>query len=243
MRKVNGLAIAISVLAFVAAGYAVYEPYTVRQDAAAVQTQAKSLADQVGEACAKGGPAAAELVRRGACAKAAEVKDQPNVATTQTATQPDPSAVRQAARTAVADYCAAPNQPCRGSDGSTPPFDAIVDAVVAKIPAPKNGTDGQNGADATTAQVVDVVVAYCGQPEEPCRGRPGTNGESPPCLTEPGQCRGADGQPGPACPDGYELRDAVITAPDGTTYSGKACVDPGSSAPPSTDPPLPLGGN
>ncbi|MFI6304265.1 hypothetical protein ACIBCH_20535 [Amycolatopsis thailandensis] len=108
-----------------------------------------------------------------------------------------------------------PNQ-CRGADG-------------------KNGTDGTAGTDGRS-------------------GTAGQDGQSPPCLAEPAQCRGADGrdgangrdgvdgEPGPTCPDGYELRDAVITAPDGSTYSGKACVDPASSAPPSTNPPLPIPG-
>lgn len=155
----------------------------------------------------------------------------------------DPAEVRQAARTAVAEYCAAPTHPCRGSDGSTPPFDAIVDAVVAKIPTPKDGRDGR---DAATPDYAALVAAYCGQAGEPCRGPAGERGEKgdpPPCMAEPSQCRGADGQPGPTCPPGYELHDAVFAAPDGTTYTGKACVDPASSAPPSTDPPLPFGGN
>lgn len=241
----------IAVIAFVLAAVALaasvwntVEPYTVRQDAAVAKQDAaegRSLAEKVAEACAKGGAAAAELGPAGVCAKAAEVKDQPPVAQPATATV-DPATLRQAARTAVADYCAAPNRPCRGADGSTPPFDAIVDAVVARIPPPKNGTngnDGQPGQNATAAQVADAVAAYCGQASEPCRGVAGQNG------TDGKDGRdGADGQPGPTCPPGYELRDAVITARDGTTYSGKACVDPNSSAPPpSTTNPPPLGGN
>lgn len=229
--RVNWLAVGLSLIALLAASWAIYQQTTVRQDAAAVQTQAKSLADQVGEACAKGGPVAQQLGK--ACAKAAEVQDQPAVAAP--ATQPDPAALRQAARTAVAEYCAAPARPCRGADGSTPPFDAIVDAVVARIPAPKNGTDGQDGRDAPVPDYTAVVASYCGQADEPCRGPAGQKGDS-------GET-GPRGPAGPTCPDGYELRDAVITAPDGTTYSGKACVDPNTSAPPSTDPPLPLGGS
>lgn len=224
----------LAAVALAASAWATIGPLIVRQDAAAVQSQAKSLADQVAEACAKGGSTAAAL--GSACAKAAEVRDQPNVA--QAAPQPDPEAIRQAARTAVAEYCAAPSHPCRGSDGATPNFDLIVDAVVGRIPAPKNGADGQN---TTAAQVADTVAAYCGQPSEPCRGAagtPGTDGKDGKDGRD-----GVDGQPGPSCPEGYELRDALITARDGTTYSGKACVDPASSAPPPSTTPPPLGGS
>jgi len=117
-----------------------------------------------------------------------------------------------------------------GRDGVTPPCMAEPDHC--RGPAGATGAAGADGKDGTNGQ----------------------NGQSPPCLAEPAQCRGADGRdgqngrdgadgaPGPTCPDGYELRDAVITAPDGTTYSGKACVDPSSSSPPSTNPPLPIPG-
>jgi hypothetical protein len=154
----------------------------------------------------------------------------------------DPAEVRQAARTAVAEYCAAPTHPCRGTDGSTPPFDAIVDAVVAKIPAPKKGDDGQDGANATATQVADAVATYCGQPSEPCRGTNGHDGQTPACVSEQSQCRGDDGQP----PAGW-----TTTYPDGSTGSCTRApdFDPAAprytctrSAPPSADPPLPLGG-
>lgn len=168
---------------------------------------------------------------------------QPPPASVTSTASVDPAEVRQAARTAVAEYCAAPTHPCRGSDGSTPPFDLIVDAVVGRIPAPKNGTDGAN---ATAAQVADAVAAYCGQPGEPCRGTAGVNGhdgQTPTCVSEPSQCRGDDGQP----PAGW-----TTTYPDGSTGSCTRAedFDPAApryactrSAPPSTDPPLPLGGS
>jgi hypothetical protein len=81
-------------------------------------------------------------------------------------------------------------------------------------------------------------------------GKPGVDGQTPPCMSTPAKCQGVDGKPGtngangtngkpgatgppgPTCPSGYELRDAVITAPDGSTYRGKACVDPSTSTPP-----------
>ena len=235
MRRTNWIAVGIALFALLAAAFAIWEPYTVRQDAAAAQSQAKTLADQIAEACAKGGPVAAELGP--ACAKAAEVQDQPPVA--EAAPEPDPALLRQAARTAVIDYCATRNG-CRGPDGAAPDIDAIVTTVLAQIPPPRDGLPGRDG------DAVAAVAAYCGQASDPCRGPTGPAGASPPCLSEPAQCRGNngnDGLPGPTCPEGYELRDAVITAPDGSTYSGKACVDPNSSNPPSTNPPLPLGGS
>jgi hypothetical protein len=243
-NKTSVVAVALAGVALAASIWNTVEPYTVRQDAAVAQQDAaagRSLAEQVAAACAKGGAAAAELGPAGVCAKAAEVKDQPPVA--QAAAQVDPGQLRRAALTAVAEYCAAPAHPCRGADGSTPPFDAIVDAVVAKIPAPQDGRDGR---DAPAPDYAALVASYCGQASEPCRGPKGEQGDPPPCMAEPSQCRGATGergQAGPTCPDGYELRDAVITAKDGTTYSAKVCVDPNSSAPPGTDPPLPLGGS
>lgn len=179
----------LALVALACVGWLVYGQVTARDAASTATTErdqaagaAKSLAQRVTEACAKGGAAAAELGPDGTCAKAAEVKDQPSVAQAPTV---DPAELRRAARTAVAEYCAAPNRPCRGADGSTPPFDAIVDAVLAKIPTPKNGADGQNGANATAAQVADAVAAYCGQADEPCRGKPGTDGQN-----------GHDGAPG-----------------------------------------------
>lgn len=140
----------------------------------------------------------------------------------------------------------------------------------ARGAAGTNGVNGRDGRDGEDGR--DGVTPACMAEPDRCRGpvgaagtagadgkdgtngADGQNGQSPPCLAEPAQCRGADGrdgtngrdgvdgQPGPACPDGYELRDAVITAPDGSTYSGRACVDPNSSKPPSSDPPLPIPG-
>lgn len=81
-------------------------------------------------------------------------------------------------------------------------------------------------------------------------GKPGANGSSPPCMSEPAQCRGEPGEPGAkgdkgdkgepgangaACEPGYERRPARIDAPDGGTYSdGTACVRPDSYRPPTT---------
>lgn len=233
MRRTNLIAIVIAVVALLAAGFAMYVIYGYSQTAAA----GRSLGQQVAEVCAKGGPAAVELGQ--ACAKAAEVKDQPPPVALPAPTI-DPEVLRAAARTAVIDYCSTRNG-CRGTDGRTPDFDAIVTAVVARIPAPQNGTNGTNGQpgqSATAEQVATAVAAYCGQASEPCRGPAGTKGDTG--DTGP---TGAAGPPGPTCPPGYELHDAVISDADGTTYQGKACVDPNTrKPPPSTNPPIPIPG-
>ncbi|MDQ0377955.1 hypothetical protein [Amycolatopsis thermophila] len=220
MRRTTILALIISVLALAAAGWVVWAQVATTTDKAAVEEQAQSLADRVAEACAKGGQAAAELGR--ACQQAAEVKPGPDTAAP--APTVDPATVRQAARAAVLDYCGQPSAPCRGPDGSTPNVDAIVAQVLTRIPVPKDGTDGKDGDDApplSDDQVFAQVAAFCSQPSEPCRGPAGANGTN-----------GVDGKDGPTCPEGYELGDALITAPNGSTYQGKACIDPGTSQPP-----------
>lgn len=108
----------------------------------------------------------------------------------------------------------------KGDPGVTPPCLAEPDRCRGPVGEP--GAAGQAGTPGAKG-------------DTGAQGPKGDPGEQGP--------KGATGAPGPTCPDGYELRDAVITAPDGTTYSGKACVDPTTSAPPSTDPPLPLGGS
>lgn len=134
----------------------------------------------------------------------------------------------------------------------------------------KDGAKGEpgRGIESTVADGCFVQVAFtdgtserlgpfCGQDgadgkdgEDGKDGADGADGQTPPCMSEPNQCRGdpgkdgtdgedgKDGEPGPTCPDGYELRDAVVTAPDGRTYEGKACVDPSTEQEPEPDPPL-----
>ncbi|WP_326565065.1 hypothetical protein VSH64_24805 [Amycolatopsis rhabdoformis] len=143
----------------------------------------------------------------------------------------DPDVLRAAARSAVEDYCSARDE-CRGANGETPDFDALTNAVLARIPVPK---DGAPGKDAPTPDVAGAVAAYCGQDTDPCRGSDGTKGD-----TGDTGATGATGAPGPACPDGYQLADATIETPDGPR-PGKACVDPTAGIPPSQPEP-PTGG-
>lgn len=201
------VALVLALVALGGVGWLVYGQVDARDAASAATTErdqaagtARSLADQVADACAKGGQAAAELGR--ACEQAAKVQ-----------ATPAPAVGRDG------------RDGRNGTDGKTPPcyFEA----------SQCHGADGQNGADGTKGQDGKTGTD----------GTDGKDGQTPACMAEPDQCRGATGPggpagpPGPTCPDGYELRDAVITAPDGSTYAGKACVDPGTSSPPSTTPP------
>jgi hypothetical protein len=121
-------------------------------------------------------------------------------------------------QTTAGDLCGRPGRDGRSITGAAPAgCDVLLswsDATTSRVgpmcgPAGPSGTPGRDGQD-------------------------GVDGQTPPCLSEPTQCRGADGdkgdqgEPGPACPGGYEPRPAVITAPDGSTYDGVACVDPDS---------------
>ncbi len=103
-----------------------------------------------------------------------------------------------------------------GKDGASPP--CLTESAQCRGADGSDGADGSNGADGAD-----------GQPgKDGAAGTDGVNGTN--------GVNGRDGAPGPACPEGYELRDAVITADDGSTYRGKACVNPASSTAPSPEP-------
>lgn len=69
---------------------------------------------------------------------------------------------------------------------------AEVAAQVAALPPPPAGP----APDVVTEQVTTYITANAEALRGP-RGEPGLPGESPPCLAEPAQCRGVDGQAGP----------------------------------------------
>ena len=111
--------------------------------------------------------------------------------------------------------------------------------------AGRDGRDGRDGVDGS-----DGAAGRAGQD-----GADGVDGESPPCLSEPAQCRGADGT------DGADGRDGVDGSPpaswtwtdiDGREQSCTRTGGPDSAPtytctaepPPETVPgiPLPIGG-
>lgn len=184
------------------------EQIGTRVDANSKAEQATSLAQQIAEACARGGQVAAEL--GAACDQAARVQQ----------TIPGPQGTQG-------------ERGEKGSPGPSGPPGPAGPAVTGP-PGPvvvgPDGSDGKDGRD----------------------GRDGRDGVTPACLSEPGQCRGADGAPGargdqgPACAAGYEPRPAVAQAPDGGRYrDAVTCVRPDSyePPPPTTTTPTPvLGG-
>lgn len=109
------------------------------------------------------------------CAQAADVKvEAAQVAPTTIVTQKtDPATVYAA----VVQYCAQ-HDGCRGPDGQTPDFDAIVAAVTARIPTPANGADGKNAPAVTGAQIFQQVQTYCSMDSDPCRGAAGKKGDT-----------------------------------------------------------------
>jgi hypothetical protein len=135
-----------------------------------------------------------------------------------------------------------------------PPTVAEVTEIVAGIYAadpPADGEDGKDGRNATASQVAAAVADYCAN--ETCRGPqgPGPSDEQVAaavadycaahndCQGQPG-ADGEDGEPGPICREGRELRtDVIATTEDGTTYRGDMCVDPDSEQSPA--PPRPGG--
>jgi hypothetical protein len=136
------------------------------------------------------------------------------------------SATPEMVATAVGEYLAAhPPEP-----GQPPTAQEIATAAANYLTAHSAEFQGPAGKNATDTQVAAAVDAYCST-HGSCAGKPGATGAKGDTV------QGPRGPAGPTCPPGYELRDAVITAPDGSTYQGKACVDPSTSKPPG---PIPL---
>lgn len=99
-----------------------------------------------------------------------------------------------------------------------------LDALTRQVAFYYQQNPPRPGPPPTEAQIRAAVEAvYAADP--PADGRDGVDGQPPPCLSEPAQCRGADstvpgpsgpqGQPGPACPDGYSLRMYSVVTTDG----------------------------
>lgn len=86
-----------------------------------------------------------------------------------------------------------------------------------------------------------VDAAYAANP--PADGRDGVDGQSPPCLSEPRQCRGEDGEdgadstvpgpPGPTCPADWSLDRFTVVTTTGPVETVLCQPPPAASSPPS----------
>lgn len=123
-----------------------------------------------------------------------------------------------------------------GAEPVSPPAPAVratPQVQPSPIPGP-SGINGRNGRDST-------VPGPSGQP-----GQPGKNGSSPPCLSEPTQCRGTDGADGKDGTNGQDGKDGADGAngqpgpgcPSWTPTSRGyyLCTSPSPSAEPSDSP-------
>lgn len=200
---------------------------TAENKLGATVQQAGTLADQVAQACAAGGPTAEELTRRGACQQAAQVQVSPVPQQGERGPGPTPAEIQSAVAAylvanpppagraptaaevsaAVAQYLTAnPPQPGR------PPTAAEIASAVATYYAanpPRDGVDGQNGRPPTAEEIQAAVDSYLAA--------------HPP----------AAGPAGPTCPAGSSLQ--TVTYAGGLV--GKGCVlDEQPSANPPDDP-------
>lgn len=219
--------------------YSQFKADTADQEKISAQQNAKDIADPVAALCAKDPEVRQRL--GAACEKAVQVqqstpgRDGVGIADVQTGMCAVTIVLDDARRYTLGDLC---GKPGRGISK------AAQDGCYVTVTFTDNSTPVRLGP-------------FC--------GRDGADGQSPPCLSEPDQCHGPQGEtgetgakgdpgtpgpqgdkgdkgdqgdpgrpgePGPTCPDGYEPRSAVITAPDGTTYDGIACVRPDSGQPP-----------
>jgi hypothetical protein len=122
----------------------------------------------------------------GTCEKAAEAKTiiEQRIVEVPAARRSD-AEIRELIKDVIEEY---PELLPRGKDGTTPvvDYDRIVREVQEKIPTPEPGKDGETPV-IDYDRVIREVMLQIPVPAD---------GQSPPCLSEPGQCMGESGPPG-----------------------------------------------
>ncbi|SDZ59045.1 hypothetical protein SAMN05216215_11202 [Saccharopolyspora shandongensis] len=209
------------------------------------------LADDVARACAQGGDAAAKL--GAACATATEVKSAP------------PPRDGRNGRGITSTAITAGRLVVSYDDGTARDVGPVVGPTGPAGPIGATGPDGRPGTDGTSGRGIagtsidgtDLVVAYTDGTRENLGRVVGTDGRGITSTDTTGGRlivtyddgstedagplpQGPQGEPGPACPAGYELRPVLYLAPgSASTYEGVGCVEPGSNAPTPTNPTKP----
>lgn len=128
---------------------------------------------------------------------------------------------------------------------------AVVDAAVRRVLAENpglyqgpQGVPGGPGPGPSQEQVDAAVAAVMAADPERFRGERGADGASPPCLSEPSECRGTDGEPPVSITQRYaDGSSSVCTRDDGSPDSAPTytCPPPsgggsGGDDEPPTDP-------
>jgi hypothetical protein len=252
-RRLPLFAIVIAFVALVAAGWSIYQPLAAQSETAVAQSDAKQLADPLDALCATD-PSVRERVGVAGCQKAAEVKEQP---------MPTAAPVPGLPGVGIASV----------QTGDCSIRIALTDGRTSTLknlcgPAGPGGRDAPaaRGISSTTQDGCFVTVAYtdatsdrlgsfCGAAGD--TGETGADGRTPPCLDEPTQCRGPQGDQGP---QGWGLAEqrfvrlADDTCVSRATYNnpatGQVRVDDSpagdnacpAAAGPTPDPPAPTAG-
>lgn len=187
------IAVIVSVLALFAAAWAIYQPVAAQSETAVAQSDAKQIADPLAQLCATD-PSVAERVGPANCQKAAEVKEQPapvaaplpgtpgvGIASVQTGDCSIRIALTDGRTSTLTNLCG----PAGPGGRDAPPARGISSTT----------QDGCFVTVAYTDATSDRLGSFCGAAGE--TGETGADGKTPPCLDEPTQCRGPQGDQGP----------------------------------------------
>ncbi len=223
------LALGMGWLITATASTAVDDKVTAEDQRDATAQQAGTLADQVAAACAAGGETAAELIRRGACAQAAQVQVDPTPQPGPRGPGPTPEQIEGA----VASYLLANPPPAGRAPNAAEVSAAVAQYLTANPPEP--------GRAPTAGEIAAAVNTYfaANPPRDGIDGRPPTEAEIQAAvaaylLANPPP-RGEPGLPAPS------VQSTTETYSDGSTKtctrSGGADTDPQFTC--STSPPAP----
>lgn len=175
--------------------------------------QLQDLGQKTGQ-CVESSPSTDSSACQQAAVKAKEVQSQPIVVTVPRRTDAE---IKALIEQTIREH---PELVPRGPQGASYVLtdadkQSIADMVLGKVPVPKDGKDAVVDYD----KIVQAVLALLPAPKD---------GSSPPCLSEPAQCRGPDGGSGPAG-RGIVKREYILV--DDPQYlspplpPGKRCVE------------------
>lgn len=218
----NRVALVISVVALLFAGWGVYLQETANNATVSARSDGKQVADPLAALCASD-PSVAARVGPANCQKAAELQQQP----VEAAPTPGPAGVGIASvitgnctlRIALTDGRVSTLSGLCGEPGKdAPPARGI--ASTAK--------DGCNVDITFTDGATSTVGPFCGA--DGTDGHNGVDGVTPPCMSLPAQCQGADGKTGSDGKTGAQgigvADQHFVALDDGSCVSRTTYTDP-----------------